>query len=131
MELFFKAVAVVLVTVILGLALHRQGKDFSLLLTVVACCVVVTAALTYLDPVISFFGELQNLGRLDSDMLKILLKAVGIGLLAEVASLICSDAGNAALGKTIQILAAAVVLWISLPLLNSLMALVQQILGEV
>lgn len=131
MELFFKAVAVVLVTVILGLALHRQGKDFSLLLTVVACCVVVTAALTYLDPVISFFGELQNLGRLDSDMLKILLKAVGIGLLAEVASLICADAGNAALGKTIQILAAAVVLWISLPLLNSLMALVQQILGEV
>ena len=131
MELFFKAVAVVLVTVILGLALHRQGKDFSLLLTVVACCVVVTAALTYLDPVISFFGELRNLGRLDSDMLKILMKAVGIGLLAEVASLICSDAGNAALGKTIQILAAAVVLWISLPLLNSLMALVQQILGEV
>lgn len=131
MELFLKAVAVVLVTLILGLALHKQGKDISLLLTILACCMVVTAALTYLTPVVSFFQDLQNLGQLDSGMLKILLKAVGIGLLAEVASLICSDAGNAALGKTIQVLASAVVLWISLPLLESLMELVQKILGEV
>lgn len=131
MELFIKAVAVVLVTVVLALALHKQGKDFSLLLTIIVCCMVTTAALTYLDPVVSFFKQLQAQAQLDSEMLKILMKAVGIGLLAEIASLICSDAGNAALGKTIQVLASAVVLWVSLPLLNGLMELVGQILGEV
>lgn len=131
MELFIKAVAVVLVTVVLALALHKQGKDFSLLLTIIVCCMVTTAALTYLDPVVSFFKQLQTQAQLDSEMLKILMKAVGIGLLAEIASLICSDAGNAALGKTIQVLASAVVLWVSLPLLNGLMELVGQILGEV
>lgn len=131
MELFIKAVAVVLVTVVLALALHKQGKDFSLLLTIIVCCMVTTAALTYLDPVVSFFKQLQTQAQLDSEMLKILMKAVGIGLLAEIASLICSDAGNAALGKTIQVLASAVALWVSLPLLNGLMELVGQILGEV
>ena len=131
MELFIKAVAVVLVTVVLALALHKQGKDFSLLLTIIVCCMVTTAALTYLDPVVSFFKQLQTQAQLDSEMLKILMKAVGIGLLAEIASLICSDAGNAALGKTIQVPASAVVLWVSLPLLNGLMELVGQILGEV
>lgn len=131
MDLFFKAAAVVLITVILGLALAQQGRDITLLLTIAACCMVVTAAVVYLEPVIAFFRELENLGQLDPDMLGILLKAVGIGLIAEVSGLICADAGNAALGRALQVLAAAVVLYLSLPLLNRLMELVQEILGEV
>lgn len=131
MELFLKAAAGALIVVVLGLALAKQEKDVSLLLTIAACCMVVTAAVTYLEPVIDFFRELQTLGQMDSDMIGILLKAVGIGLLAEIVGLICADAGNAALGKALQTLSAAVVLWISIPLLRSLMELIQEILGEV
>ena len=46
-------------------------------------------------------------------------------------SLICSDAGNSALGKTLQILGAVAVLWLSIPLINSLIALLEQILGDI
>ena len=131
MELFWKAAACVLITVVLVLMLQKESRDISVLLTLVACCMVVTVAMHYLEPAISFFRQLQSLAQLDGDMLTILLKVVGVGLLAEVASLICSDAGNAALGKTLQILASVMVLWISIPLLKSLMELVQKILGEV
>lgn len=126
-----KAAACALITLILGLALAKQEMDASLLLTIAACCMVVTAAAVYLEPVIDFFQELQSLGQLDSGLLGILLKAVGIGLLAEITGLICADAGNAALGKALQVLAGAMVLWLSIPLLRSLMELVQEILGEV
>lgn len=128
---FWQGAAAVLLAVILCLALGKQGKEAGLLLTLAVCCMVGVLALSYLRPVIELIDELQAVGQLDSGMLKIILKAVGIGLIGEIASLICSDAGNAALGKSLQLLSSAVILWLSIPLLTQLLELVQQILGEV
>lgn len=130
MERFWQVVAGGLLTVILGIALSKQNKDMATVLTIAACCMVLAVVAAYFSPVIDFLEQLESAGQLDSDMLRILLKAVGIGLIAEIAGLICSDSGNAALGKAIQILATAVVLWLSIPLMQGLMETVQKILGE-
>lgn len=131
MELYWQGAAAVLLAVILGLALGKQGKETGLLLTLAVCCMVACVAIAYLEPVIDFVRELRDIGQLDDEMLQILLKAVGIGLIGEISSLICTDAGNAALGKALQLLTAAAILWLSLPLLTGLLELVQEILGEV
>jgi stage III sporulation protein AD len=127
----FKIISGALVTVVLGLSLRQQGKDIALLLSIAACCMVVIAALDYLKPVVEFLENLQALTGVQENAFQILLKAVGIGLIAEIAGLICADSGNAALGKTIQILASGVLLWLALPLMNALLEIVQQILGEI
>lgn len=131
METYWKGIGAVLITVVLGLALSKQGKETGLLLTLTACCMVAGVAMVYLKPVIDFIQHLQELGQLNSEMLEILLKSVGVGLIGEIASMICADAGNTALGKTIQILTAAVILWLSLPLMIQLMELIQEILGGI
>lgn len=131
MDTYVKALAGVLVTLVLYLVLAKQNKDISVLLTVLVCCMIIVAAINYLEPVISFVDKLETLGQFNSDLLSILLKAVGIGLLAEVTALICSDAGNAALGKTVQILASVAILWLSVPLFTSLIELVEEILVAV
>lgn len=131
MERFWQVSAGILLTVVLGIVLSKQNRDMAMLLTMAACCMAVAVAASYLQPVISFIRQLQTVGQLDSDMLQILLKAVGIGIVAEIAGLICSDSGNGALGKTIQLLAAAAVLWLALPLMQSLLEMVQKIVGEV
>lgn len=131
METFLKAVIGTLISIILALMLDKQGKDISALLVVFVCCAVTTAAVTYLKPIVDFFQKLQVLSNLDSGMFTVILKAVGIGLLAEVTELICVDAGKSSLGKTLQILAAAVVLWLSLPLLTQMIDLIETILGAV
>lgn len=131
MTAFWQGAVAVLLTVILVLALGKHGKEVGLLLTLAVCCMVCVLALSYLQPVVDFIHQLQSIGQLDGGILEILLKAVGIGLIGEIASLICADAGNAALGKALQLLSAAVILWLSIPLLTQLMELLQQILGEV
>lgn len=130
MEVFWKGIGAVLVTVILGLALRKNGMETGLLLTLAGCCLVAFGALTYLKPVLDFVRELQEVGQLDSDMLRIVLKAVGIGLVGEISALICADAGNGALGKTLQLLTSSVILWLSLPLMTGLLELIQEMLGE-
>ena len=131
MDGFLRVCACVLVAVVLSLALNRHGKEMTLLLSIAVCCMVLTLTLAYLEPVMEFVSQLQSAGHLDHDILKIMLKAVGIGLIAEIAGLICADAGNGAMGKAVQILASAVILWVCLPLMTSLLELVQSILGGV
>jgi stage III sporulation protein AD len=84
-----------------------------------------------MKPIIEFIQKLKNLGNIDSDFMRIILKAVGIGMITEITVMICSDSGNASLGKSLQILSSAVILWISLPVLNQLIDLLDQILGAI
>jgi len=131
MTAFFQVAGGVLLTAVLCLTLNKQNKDISAVLGIGVVCMVLSVMSVYLEPVLDFVRQLQQVGDLDGDLLEIPLKAVGIGLIAEVAGLICTDAGKAALGKGLQILAASVVLWLSLPLMRSLLELIQSMMGEI
>ena len=131
MERFLQAAAGVIAAVIMWIILSKQGKEYALLLSICACTLIFLLMFRFLDPVIDLMMQLQTLGNLQPQWLSIMLKAVGIGLIAEMGTLICNDAGNTVLGKTLQILGTVTVLWLSIPLMNSLIALLQQILGDV
>lgn len=128
MDGMIKAAAGALIVAMLGIILQKQGKEYTLVLLLGACAMGTCLALSYIKPVISFLERLQNLANLDSTVLKILLKTVGIGLLGEICSSICSDSGNASLGKMLQLLSASVILWISLPILEQVVDLLQEVL---
>lgn len=128
MDDFLKVTAGVLVALILYLTLNKQEKDFSVLITVAVCCIVIAVAATFLEPIISFIEELEQIGSFDTDVLRIMLKAVGTGLLAEITSMICADAGNVAMGKALQILASVIILWLSIPIFTALINVVEEIL---
>lgn len=128
---YLKATGFVLVGVILCLVLSGQSKHFTVLVTITVCAVIAIAALHYLQPVLNFFDQLQSLGNWDKEMTTTLIKAVGIGILGQITALICSDAGNAAMGKTLQFLSTALILWLSLPLFSELLELADELLGKI
>ena len=127
MGTFISLLAAVMLAVVLGLALN---KDMSLMLTMAVCAMVLIAAVIYLQPILDFVAKLQSIGNLDSDMLQIILKSVGIALVGEMAGMICNDSGFGAMGKAVRILSSVMVLWLSLPLIESLLELLQKIMGE-
>ena len=127
MDVFLKAVAAVLISVVVCLLISKQGKEFSIALTLGVSCMVIIVGFAYLRPVIEFIKRLSVLGQLNSQTLSIILKSVGIAMLAEISELVCKDAGNSTLGKALQILAVAAILWLSIPLFNELIDLVESI----
>lgn len=131
MNLFLQSCGGVLIAVILILTLGSHGKEFGSLMGLFVCCGVMILALSYLKPVLDFISQLESVGGLDPQMIKAMLKVVGIGLVSELSAMICKDSGNEALGKSVQLLATAVILWLSVPLFTSLMELIQSILGDV
>ena len=128
MDGFVKAAAAALITAVICLVLAKQGKDAAILLTILACAMILTVAMGYLRSVTDFISTLEALVDLEGDQFRILLKITGIGLLSETASMICGDAGNAALGKALQILGTVLILCLSIPLLQQLLDLIRGIL---
>ena len=127
---FLQISGAVLLAVILVLALKSYCKEISTILAITVCCLTGLTALRYLQPVLEFLKKLEDLGGLDDVMIEILLKATGIGILSEIANLVCKDAGNESMGKSMQLLGTAVILYLSLPLFQTLIELLQTILGE-
>ena len=123
--------ALILIGLILSMVLGRQSRDMSLLLTLAVCVLVCLGALEFLEPVTELLRELRRLGGLDSEAVSILMKASLIGLLSELMGLICADVGEGALGKALQILSNAAVLWLSIPLLRQLITMVGEVLAEI
>ena len=128
MDGFLKVAAGVIITLVLCLTVEKQSKDFAILACIIACVMISVIAMDYFRPIISFFSQMQSLGKLDHECVLILLRCVGIGILSEIISLICVDAGRAALGKILQLTASIVILWVSLPLFTMFLELIEDIL---
>lgn len=130
MVLYLQISGAVLLSVILVLTLKSTANDISAVLTVGVCCIVALAMLQYLKPVLNFLQTLEKLGRLDNTLISTMLKVTGIGIISEIANLVCKDAGSESIGKTLQLLGTAVILYLSMPLFTALIELLQKILGE-
>lgn len=131
MELFWKAAAAVLVVSILALFLEKAGREYAVLLTLAATVLIGYSSLHFFEPVFSFLKHLEELGSLNSDILEILLKILGIGITAEITGNVCADSGNASMQKGIHFLASAAILYLALPVYTSLLELLQQVLHYV
>ena len=131
MNVFWKTAAGILTAVILWINLSKSNKDASVLMSLAVCAMAVIAAAAFIEPVISFIKKLQEVGKLDRELISVVLKVVGIGIVTEIAVLICKDAGNESMGKTLQFVSAATVLWMSIPVLEKLLNLLDRILGTV
>lgn len=128
MDLILKCAAGVLIAAVLCLFLVKQGKDISLILTIAVSGMVICVAITYIEPIINFIGRLETIGNLDNGIIRILMKAVGLCLIGEVCCMICDDANNTALSKSLSLLITAAVLWLSIPLFTQLIELLEKIL---
>ncbi len=131
MDIFIKAAAFAVLCTVLFLILSNHRKDIGTLLSVAAVCILGVVALGYLEHVFDFFDRLSAIAGFDGNLLQILLKTAGISILSDFCTIICTDAGNGALAKALQVLSTAIVLWMSLPLFENLLELVTKFLGNV
>lgn len=129
MEQYFKGAAGILLAAVLGLALQKQEKDLSAALTAAVIAMAAVLMLRLLEPVLELLRQLEQVGNLRSDALELLLKAAGIGLTAEVAGLVCADAGNAALAKMLRLLGTAAILCLSVPMFTALLEYITEMVG--
>lgn len=128
---YLRFAAAALIGLILVLVVGRQSRDLGMLLSLAVCVLLALGAMEFLEPVMELLNELKRLGELDGGAVGILLRCAGIGMISELARLLCADAGEGAMGKALQICANAAILWLSLPLLRQVLTMIGEVLAKV
>ena len=131
MSIFLKAAAGVLAAVTVWLCISKYNKDVSVIVTMAVCAMVLVCARTFIQPIIVFLEKLQATGNLDRDLISAIFKVVGISVIGELCMLVCKDAGNESMGKSLLFLSATVAIWISIPVFEKLLSLLDEILGSI
>lgn len=126
MDLFWKATALALIAAIICTSLNQ---NHALLVALAATVMIAIACAAYLQPVLDFFHRLEEAGQLQSGLVQNLLKALGVSFTAEIAAMVCADAGRQSVGKMMQLAGAAAILYLSIPVCTSLLELVQDLLA--
>lgn len=130
MDGFWQGISLALVGTVAVIVLGRNRTELSLVLITGVVAMVAVLALSYLSPVADLLYRLQTMSGMDNTFLKTLFKAAGVAIVTEIAQMICMDAGNASLGKTIQLLGTATMLYLALPLIDQLLDLIENVMNN-
>lgn len=131
MEQLWKGIGICLLTCILIIITGKQNKDIALILSIAGTIAVSAISVSFLTPVIDYMKQLSQAASFSTAHLNVLMKATGVGLVAELAATVCSDSGNSSLGNVIRLMSSAVILCLSVPVFQALMKLIGSILGEI
>lgn len=128
-QTFLRAAVIGLIAVIFAALLKKNNRELAVLLSLAACALIAAALLTLAEPLVDFLARLRNLAGLDTEVMAPLLKTVGIGLLTQICASICSDAGESSIAGLIEVCGGLLALYVSLPLLEAVMDMVESMSG--
>ena len=116
----FKVAIIGVMAVFLALPLKKEKPEFSLLIILCSCLIILGLALSRLGEIISFIRKVSGYLGDSSLYIDVLLKIIGITNVAEFSSNICRDAGYGAAGNQIEFFGRLMILAVSMPILMTL-----------
>lgn len=129
MESLIQAAALGILGVVLITLLRNRSGELALLLSLGVCILLGLLLVELVRPVLHFFRQLQRVSRLEDAVMTPMLKTLGIGLLAQIASGICSDGGESAIARMIELSGTLLALYTAIPLMEAVLELVSTMTG--
>ena len=118
---------VCVVAAILAAILKQYNATFSLI-TIIAAAIIITTvtASKAIDLFDNMFSVVEDIGG-TAELLKLLIKAVCISVLAEISSNICKDSGNSSLAVCVDVTAKIILFVLAFPLVEYLITIIQDL----
>ena len=120
-----------LVSLVVLLVLRQLKPEWGALVRMAAAVVAAGFILTALSGVLSLVEELSSISgeALPADTWGILLRALGVAFLTEIAASICRDSGEGGLAGWVEMAGRVEILLLSFPLIRTVLSTVSDLLG--
>ena len=122
-------IALCIITALLALTLRGQRPEFAMLLSLGCGIFVLLALMGQMKEIITGLEKIMSGLSEQSDLTAIILKALGICIVAELGSQCCRDAGGAAIAAKVELVAKAALVLMSMPVFTSLMETAGELLS--
>ena len=121
----FKIIGVAFITAITSLLLKSTKPELSFAVTVTGVIVILLFLVDALKNTLNIFMVISQMTGIENGLLKILLKIVGVGYITEFAAGILNDFGSNAVADKVTLAGKIAIVMLSLPVIESLLTLVQ------
>ena len=125
----FQIMSLSVVCAVAAVLIREKAGSMALVLSLVVCSLSMLIALRFFAPILEFSEKLRELTGLNGAVTAPLLKTTGLGILTQVSVGLCEDAGEGALAKTVEICGNIFTVYISLPLMTTVLELLEGMLG--
>lgn len=129
METAGKLIAAALLCCVLCLLLQKQAPELTLVLCVLGCVLCLLTTLPLFSQIMEFVKRLEALTGLSGAVFSPLLKTAAVGILSQLAGALCRDGGRQSLAGTVELCGGILCLYLSLPLLELVLSLLQNMIG--
>ena len=129
--MLLKIIGVAFVTAITALLLKQSKPELSLSITVAGVIVILLFLVDALKDTVGIIGVLAQTSGVENGLIKILLKIVGVGYVAEFSAGVLTDFGAQAVADKVVLGSKIVIVIIALPIFQNLLSLVSGFLGLV
>lgn len=127
--MIFQLVGIAFVTAVAALILKNTKPELSFAVTIAGSIILLLVVFDLLQNSIGIFGKIADITGIDSSLIKILLKMIGIGYLVEFSAGILNDFGQNSLADKLVFCGKVVILLLAIPIIESVLSLIVQLLG--
>lgn len=113
---------------VLSAVLRQYNREYGLYISLAACALILGAVLSAVSPLLSLIESLREAAGIDSAYISVLLKALAVCYMTQLASDCCRDGGEAAIASKIDFAGRIAVLLISVPLFERLLGLIKDLI---
>lgn len=128
MEIVIKASAVALITAVGALLIKKSNPEYSFLLGVIGAAIILSSAAVMLSTLKETFDEIIEKSGLSMAIFSPLIKCTVIAVTVKIVSSMSRDSGQSGIASSVEFIGAAAALYTSLPLLNSVLKTIEELI---
>lgn len=122
-------VGICVVTAVASLFIKKYQPEYSLVLTLLAGAAVLTALAVTLGSIIKELKDIFDSSKLDSQIFKVVVKALGICYITGFAADTCRDFGQTSLASKVELSGKITVAVLTLPLIKGILSTALELVG--
>lgn len=120
--------AVAVITALSALVLRTIKPDLALPVLICGGIVLLLMAVDFLEDTLALLSDISALTGLDSGMVKLILKIIGVGYLTEFTAQLTTDFGAPSLADKVILCGKLFILVMAMPILRAMLSFVQAFL---
>lgn len=124
-----KVSAVALIGLVSLLVLKQLRPEWATVIRIGVTVVLAGLLLSMVSTVVDFMGELGGDKGMPAEMWQIILKALGVTLITDVAAGICRDSGEGGVAAWVETAGKLEIILLALPLITEILVVVRGLLG--
>jgi stage III sporulation protein AD len=118
-----KIVAIAIVCALLCTVLKQYKPEYAIVVQLAASVFILLLVVSAMGDLINAVRELVNGSGIDTEYLTLLLKALGVAVLTQLAADACRDSGETALSNKVELAGKVTILLLCLPLVKAMIQL--------